>query len=374
MKPQDIQKASLSIVGVRSTAGTGTGFVAAANGLIVTNAHVVDCDESVVVRNVQGNEFAARVILVDIKLDIAFLAPQHRVAEALPLASEHALHSGVEVFAIGHPLGLEFSVTRGIVSAINRRKNPWDEVEYIQTDAAINPGNSGGPLLDHEGRVIGVNTWGIKFVDNMAFAVPVRLFARALEKFADLPLGELGNLSPTYACQRCDGALSAIDIRCPTCGGVSFFLDERAFTSPDAAKSRHAVALVLRSFGYVPGQHRIGANAYRVVRGDLEFWIHVENEEGLHYSVALARLPKVGHEGLYRFLLTLNDLYTGLSRFEVRGEIIQLSMIEGTNEIFAEASARAFAAMVAVAEVIGPILREVYACPSAPSRMKAVAA
>ena len=139
--------------------GLGSGFIISVDGKIVTNHHVVDGAESVVVKLADGRSFDATVIGSDPMTDIAVLKVD--TEEALPVvafgASSH-MRPGDEVVAVGNPFGLGSTVTSGIVSAISRNINSGPYDDFIQTDAAINRGNSGGPLFNNDGEVIGVNT------------------------------------------------------------------------------------------------------------------------------------------------------------------------------------------------------------------------
>ena len=143
--------------------GTGSGFVWDAAGHVVTNHHVVAGASGAVVRLADGRSFRARVAGDDPRHDLAVLRPASgplRGAPPLPVGTSADLQVGQKVFAIGNPFGLDFTLTTGVVSALEREL-PTDRVTIrglIQTDAAINPGNSGGPLLDSAGRLIGVNT------------------------------------------------------------------------------------------------------------------------------------------------------------------------------------------------------------------------
>ncbi len=144
--------------------GTGSGFVWDEHGHVVTNNHVIMGAETARVRLNDGRDYPALRVGASIAHDLAVLritVPERRPA-ALPLGSIGELKVGQKVFAIGNPFGLDWSLTTGVVSALNRTLPAEDGrtvIEHlIQTDAAINPGNSGGPLLDSAGRVIGVNT------------------------------------------------------------------------------------------------------------------------------------------------------------------------------------------------------------------------
>jgi serine protease Do len=139
--------------------GLGSGFIIDPNGTIITNNHVVEGAEKIVVTLADGKSFDAKVLGKDQKSDIALLkidAKQNLTAA--PLGNSDQLEVGEWVIAIGNPFGLDHTVTTGIVSAKGRHigAGPYDS--FIQTDASINPGNSGGPLVDLRGEVVGINT------------------------------------------------------------------------------------------------------------------------------------------------------------------------------------------------------------------------
>jgi len=156
----------------------GSGFILSSDGYVITNNHVVDGADEVVVRNSDGEEFEAEVIGADAKLDIALLKIDAKGLHAVKLGDSDVLRVGDWVVAIGNPFGLEQTVTAGIVSAKGRviGAGPYDS--FIQTDAAINPGNSGGPLFNAKGEVIGINTaiYSRSGGNNgIGFAIPINL-------------------------------------------------------------------------------------------------------------------------------------------------------------------------------------------------------
>jgi S1-C subfamily serine protease len=176
---------------------TGTGF-AVAGGRIVTNQHVVAGAERVAVR-LAGRRVRARVVGTDASTDLAILRLPHRRASrlaTLPLGTSAGVRPGDTAVALGNPFGLTRSVTAGVVSAVGRRITAPDGApitDAIQTDAAINPGNSGGPLLDAEGRVIGVISQSRG--DGLSFAVPVDTLRRItpeLERLGEVRRAYLG--------------------------------------------------------------------------------------------------------------------------------------------------------------------------------------
>ena len=138
--------------------GTGSGFIVRADGLILTNAHVVSGAEEVTVKLTDKREFKAKVVGIDKLTDIAVLRIDARNLPVVRLGSPDSAQVGEWVLAIGSPFGFENSVTAGIVSAKGRSLASDSYVPFIQTDVAVNPGNSGGPLINLNGEVIGINS------------------------------------------------------------------------------------------------------------------------------------------------------------------------------------------------------------------------
>jgi serine protease Do len=155
---------------VAGSNGVGSGVIVDAEGYLVTNAHVVQGARRIQVvlapapapdtRSVlrpPGRAMPARLVGMDLETDIAVLQIQEKGLSALPFADSETVRQGQLVLAFGSPLGLDQTLTMGVVSAVARQLRPDDPMIYLQTDASINPGNSGGPLVDLEGRVVGIN-------------------------------------------------------------------------------------------------------------------------------------------------------------------------------------------------------------------------
>jgi putative serine protease PepD len=157
---------SVAFISAASQEGqaTGSGFVVSSDGLVVTNDHVIDGAQQVTARIGAGTtDYPATVVGVDPSKDLALLRVDTGGAklQPLPIADSGQVGVGDNVYAIGNPYGLDDTLTTGIVSALDRDIQSPDGSTIsgvIQTDAAINPGNSGGPLLDSQGRLIGVNS------------------------------------------------------------------------------------------------------------------------------------------------------------------------------------------------------------------------
>ncbi len=170
--------------------GLGSGFITTADGLIFTNAHVVADADKVTVLLKDGRSFQGEVVGADSVTDVAVVKIAATELPIVTLGNSDKLMPGEPAIAIGNPLGLDNTVTQGIISATQRSVAalgvPTERVDFIQTDAAINPGNSGGPLLNAQGEVIGMNTAIIQGAQGLGFAIPIntaqRIAAQLIEK------------------------------------------------------------------------------------------------------------------------------------------------------------------------------------------------
>jgi len=161
--------------------GAGSGFIVSPDGVILTNAHVVQDASEVTVKLADRREFRAKVLGSDPRTDVAVLKIDAKGLPTVPLGNARSLQTGEWVLAIGSPFGLESTVTAGVVSATGRSLGNDSQVQFIQTDVAVNPGNSGGPLLNTRGEVVGINsqiysqTGGYQ---GLSFAIPIDVAAR----------------------------------------------------------------------------------------------------------------------------------------------------------------------------------------------------
>ncbi len=169
--------------------GTGSGMVIDPRGYILTNHHVVENAAKLDVTLLDGREYTAKVVGFDINNDIAIIkinVPQDKKLQYIPVGTSTDLMVGQKVLAIGNPFGLESTLTIGVISSLGRTlksKNNRLIQNVIQTDAAINPGNSGGPLIDSQGKLIGMNTAIFspsKTSAGIGFAIPVSTMKRVV--------------------------------------------------------------------------------------------------------------------------------------------------------------------------------------------------
>ncbi|HET7298637.1 MAG TPA: Do family serine endopeptidase [Burkholderiales bacterium] len=203
--------------------GMGSGFIVESDGVILTNAHVLEGADEVRVRLIDRREFKGKVVGVDKPTDIAVVKIDAKGLPTVKLGDPRSIKVGEWVLAIGSPFGFENTVTAGIVSATSRSLPDGTYVPFIQTDAAVNPGNSGGPLFNMKGEVIGINsqiysrTGGYQ---GLAFAIPVDVAANVktqLVQHGKVERGRLGvsiqevsqSLAQSFGLDRPRGALVA---------------------------------------------------------------------------------------------------------------------------------------------------------------------
>ncbi len=207
-----------------SRMGMGSGFIISQDGYIVTNNHVVEGADSVLVRLNDRREYDAEVVGTDPRSDLALLHVEASKLPTVKLAADDKIEVGDWVLAIGSPFGLDYSVTAGIVSAMGRSlptENNENYVPFIQTDVAINPGNSGGPLFNLDGEVVGVNSQIFTRSGGsigLSFSIPVSVVHNVVDQLKEnghVTRGWLGvtiqdvdrNLAESFGLDRPRGAL-----------------------------------------------------------------------------------------------------------------------------------------------------------------------
>lgn len=203
----------------------GSGFIVSADGYVLTNAHVIEDADEILVKLYDRRELVAKVIGSDEKTDIALLKIDAKNLPTVKIGSSQDLKVGAWVMAIGNPFGFDHTVTAGIVSAKGRSFHNENYVPFIQTDVAINPGNSGGPLFNIKGEVVGVNSRissepGRRSYAGLSFAIPAEVARDVmlqLKEKGHVSRGWLGvmiqdvtpELAQSFGLQRPQGALVA---------------------------------------------------------------------------------------------------------------------------------------------------------------------
>ncbi len=178
--------------------GGGSGFIVRENGLVVTNHHVIEDADEIIVRLSDRREFVAELVGSDAETDVAVLRIDADDLPTLSFGDSSTLRPGEWVIAIGSPFQFEQSVTAGIVSALGRSQARQQYVPFIQSDVAINRGNSGGPLIDRDGEVVGINSWILSSSGGnigLSFSIPIETARNTIDQlleFGRVARGYLG--------------------------------------------------------------------------------------------------------------------------------------------------------------------------------------
>lgn len=183
-----VEDAIKSVVTIRTDVGQGTGFIIDGRGYVITNAHVLVGGSKINAITYNQESMNAEFIGYNGPLDIVLLKIPGNY-EKLELDDSENVQVGEKVIAIGNPLGLQFSVSEGIVSAVHR-PGIMEEGTYLQTDAALNPGNSGGPLINKKGLVIGINNFKIGSGESLGFALESNYIREAVNKISQENLNQ----------------------------------------------------------------------------------------------------------------------------------------------------------------------------------------
>ncbi len=311
-----IEKYRQVIIQIATPYSTGTGFYLRGPNLIITNEHVVRGNREVVIDGASLPRQLSRVVYTDPKFDLAFIEAPKADLPAVPLGLARSVKEGERVVAIGHPFGLKFTATQGIVSNTQHKENG---IKYIQHDAALNPGNSGGPLVNEYGEVIGINTFIINQGENLGFSLPAPYLDETIQAFAEHG-GKAG-----ARCGNC-GHLVFETVEkgfCPNCGSkIELPTDVEEY---EAAGIARTIEEILEKCGHDIRLSRRGLNLWEVREGSAKIFISYYN--GLIAGDAiLCDLPKENIQGVYEYLLRQNHEMEYLS-LSVKGQEVILSLI-----------------------------------------------
>lgn len=357
MKPltQETLETSIeSIVQIMTPYGTGSGFIIA--DLIVTNSHVVGGLKEVIISTKTLPRTIGEVIYDDAGYDLAFIRSPSpiRPNQALHLCTD-TINDGDSVVAIGHPYGLNYSTTEGIISKAIRLQG---EAEYIQFDAAINPGNSGGPLFNESGEVIGVNTFIIQNSNNLGFALPYYLLQEALENF--LALNQI-NIIRCVSCKNLIQESSIHNDYCPKCG-VKLDVAKRR---REGYKPSGAVALIekiIAKLGINVTLSRRSQRSWRYEAQNTRIEVNYYDNGVVIADAALCRIPQEDIDLLYDFLLTENEHLEDL-QLSIDQNTVYLSYVIIDTSLTQEYGERAFSALYTHAPLYQKNLIENFKAP-----------
>lgn len=348
-----------AIIQIATQASTGTGFYVKELDLVVTNEHVVGKNAEVTIAGRLFDKRLSRVWYTDKKHDLAFLQPPLDLQlPEVKLGDYASLNDGDVVVAIGHPFGLNYTATQGVISKVDRVR---DGVKYIQIDAAINPGNSGGPLVNKNGEIIGVNSFIIRGGDNLGFALPVSYLREALEMYKP-HRGE-----PSTRCHSCNYLVLASNIEatkyCPFCGTEVKIphMPEREAKPVGVAKT---VEEILSTLGKDVKLARDGNNNWSVKEGAAKIKINYNPD---NYFVAgdayLCQLPTdtTRIRPLYKFLLEENYKMDSLVLSCVKQNIV-LSCIMYDMDMTKEAGVEMLRNLFQKADYYDQLLEKEFGC------------
>jgi len=343
------------IVQIHTPGGSGSGFIVKDKNLIVTNRHVIFGNEKVVVRGENFVKTMAEVIYTDPLNDIAFLRVPDGYEKSTHVAiSGEKVEAGEKIIAIGHPMGLRFTATQGIVSKAERKFN---NVDYIQVDAAINPGNSGGPLINERGEVVGVNTFIFRDGESLGFALPSVTLNEILVEFSLKSNNERASKCPS--CTNILTKSSLQDGYCPHCGN-KFDVKEFESTPYEAEGVSNTIEKILTSIGKNVELSRVGKVAWDVESGSALVKISYNtNNRFIYCDATLGSLPKENIGKLYEFLLRENYTLENLTLCIDRQNII-LGTIIGDSELNEESGKTILDALFKKADHYDHLLAEQY--------------
>lgn len=354
-----IERYQNAVVQIATQNGTGTGFCLPQWQLIVTNNHVVRDHKRVTIKGRNFEKQLSPVLFADEKYDLAFLQPPADLSSfpELTLGNYEALRDGDEVIAIGHPYGLNYTATQGVISRVNRVQQG---IRYIQIDAAINPGNSGGPLVNAAGEVVGVNTFIIKGGDNLGFALPASYLREALEQYKPVR-GEV-----VIRCPSCGTLVTPQSLEngkyCPNCGTKIEFPKEDLSDDAAVRGLAHTVEEILSNLGYNVELARTGNNRWELESGSAKIKINYNPENYFVVTDAfLCQLPQKGISELYQFLLRENCRLHGML-FSLQGDNIVLSSLIYDLNLEAAQGERMFKELFERADYYDDVLIKEYGC------------
>jgi len=310
-----------SVIQIATPYSTGTGFYLSEFDLIVTNEHVIRDNKEVIIDGEGLDKQLVQICFIDQKYDLAFLTPpeKHEMASVPLASSELELAEGDEIIAVGHPFGLKYTATKGIIS--NSEHNDMG-VMYVQHDAALNPGNSGGPLISSRGEIIGVNTFVVRNGNNIGFSLPVHYLLSALTEF------QAGGRIPAVRCNSCLNIVfeSTVEGRyCHYCGSKIEMISKIEAYEPTGIC--RTIEGMLDEMGYDIPISRMGPSNWTIRRGSAIINIAYHEKSGLITGDAyLGKLPEENIPAIYSYMLHQNYELGGLT-FSVKGQDIILSLL-----------------------------------------------
>jgi serine protease Do len=351
-----IESFKSSVIQIATQTSTGTGFYINEYRLIVTNHHVIKGNGDVTIKGKTFDKQFSKVVFYDSKYDLAFLLPPNEMEfPEIKLGDYKLLRDGDNILAIGHPYGLNYTSTQGVISRVDRVQNG---VNYIQIDAAINPGNSGGPLVNMNGEVVGVNTFIIRGGDNLGFALPSSYLKEALDQYAPV------RGSSVVRCHSCSTIVSSENIDgeyCPNCGTKIELISykDKEVETTGIAKT---IEDILEKLGKDKELARTATNNWEVKEGSATIKISYNPDSFFIVGDAfLCQLPKQNIGRVYEFLLRENYNMKSML-FSVTQHDIVLTSLTYDMDMTIESGENMLKELMKKADYYDNVLIEQYAC------------
>ncbi|MCF6310689.1 MAG: trypsin-like peptidase domain-containing protein [Sulfurimonas sp.] len=306
-----------NIIQIMTPYGSGTGFII--DDLIVTNSHVVSGLKEAVISSKKIKRTIAKVVYDDPYYDLAFISVDFKMLKNPFKLSKQNVSDGDTIIAIGHPYGLNYTATEGIVSKSSRLQG---DLEYIQIDAAINPGNSGGPLLNENGEVVGVNTFIIQNSNNLGFSLPYFYVDEALKSYKNK------NIKNIIKCSSCKNLIDEKDIvndYCPVCG-IKLSVAKLRRKGYKATGQTKLLEEILSSLEIDVTLARRSQASWRINYGSARIDINYYDNGIIIGDTKLCVIPQENIEEIYDYLLEENRKLSYL-QLSINENIIYLSYL-----------------------------------------------
>ncbi len=314
-----IEKYKDVLIQIATPFSIGTGFYLKDYNLIVTNEHVVRNNKLVVIEGKGVKRILSKVRYLDPKFDIAFVeVPEQHEFGDVRIQDGRNYKEGDPVVAIGHPFGLKYTATQGIISNTLHQQN---DIYYLQHDAALNPGNSGGPLVNKEGHIIGINTFIIQNGQSIGFSLPGHYLKQVLDEFI------AGKKELGVRCHSCANIVFEPNPEkkyCPFCGAIINMVS--AIQEYEPKGMRLEIEETLKTLDYDVALTRRGPYNWEIDHGSAKIMLSYHEDTGLIAGDAfICTLPKERIKEIYVYLLQQNYHLEGLG-FSIQNQDIILSL------------------------------------------------
>ncbi len=312
-----------SIYKIITANGTGTGFKVEGYDFLITNFHVIQGSKTVAVEDHKHNRYLAKVAMVNPDVDLAFLAVEDlkTTKGSIQLVKDYKVANLDTVYINGFPFGMPFTVTEGIVSAVNQ---PMNGRNYIQTDAAVNPGNSGGPMLNKDGVLVGVTTSKFTQADNVGFGIPHTDVIKEINDY------QFEDVKYRVKCNSCDHFTEEPSEFCPNCGAN---IDSSVFEEFEKSHFAQFTEEALTELGANPVLCRAGRDFWEFYQGSAIIRIFVVNNNYLFATSPLNILPK---DQLEELLIYITENKVSPYQLGIYDNNIYLSYRTHLSDIYSE--------------------------------------